>query len=377
LPARLQVENVGTAKVSAIHKKPTLLHLSTFLGIDTASALDLFALMGILIAFSGFISQKFCVLPTFAALWSLYFSLIQIVQQFGNQADDLLLEAGLICIILAPFTSPKTRSPVDSVGLLLLRWLTFRFMFTSGAVKLASGCATWWSLGGFLHHFETMPLPTPLSWYSHHLPESILKLTQVYVHVSELVVPWLFFMPNGTVRKFAFYWLIFLQLNIIPTGNYGLLNFLLITLLFSLLDDTHFYGKRQNQNKNVMGMVWTLAIIAGISFGTYKLFGLEFKNGEILTKIAFTKTQYMDTLEKMVKISPLVALISILYGFLNTIITHDAIRKPTNLITKTISVGKLLLFTIIALGLVGVSTVPHGKLHANTNISMSTVRMDF
>jgi hypothetical protein len=93
-------------------------------------------------------------------------------------------------------------------NLKLIRFSESRFLFTSGAVKLASGCPTWWNLMGLSRHFETMPLPTPLSWYAHHLPESILKLTTVYVHLSELVIPWLFFAPARAARKFAFYWLV-------------------------------------------------------------------------------------------------------------------------------------------------------------------------
>lgn len=200
------MDDSNSAKISAMHNNPTLLHLSSFLDLDTAAMIDLLALFGVIISFTGFVSLKFCILPTFAALWSLYYSLVQVAQIFTNQSDLLLLEAGAIMIILAPLHCHKKKSPVDSIGLILIRWLLFRFMFTSGAVKLASGCPHWWNLTALYHHFETMPLPTPLSWYAFHLPTEYLRLTVIFANVSELICPWLFFFPNRVVRRFAFYW---------------------------------------------------------------------------------------------------------------------------------------------------------------------------
>lgn len=72
------------------------------------------------------ISQKVCILPTFAALWSLYFSLIQVADVFGNQCDQLLLEAGFFMLLLAPLNFTKRSSPSDRIALVLIRWLLFR-----------------------------------------------------------------------------------------------------------------------------------------------------------------------------------------------------------------------------------------------------------
>lgn len=284
LPARLQLENIGTAKISAMHKKPTLLHLASFIGLDAGYMIDVLAILGAIISFTGFVSQKFCLLPIFAAMWSLYYSLIQVSQVFVNQADHLLLEAGFLCIILAPLNSHKKRSPVDNIGLVMLRWVLFRFMFASGVVKLASNCPQWWGLTALQHHFETLPLPTPLGWYVNYLPEQYMKLNVVFAFLSDMVVPWLFFFPNRVVRRFAFYWSIFLQFHIIITGNYGFLNFLVVSLLFALLDDSHFFGKK-TKTKDIFGTIITGVIIGGILFGTYHFFGFAFKNGEISFKI--------------------------------------------------------------------------------------------
>lgn len=204
---------------------------------------------------------------------------------FTNQSDFLLLEAGVICIILAPLNSHKKRSPVDKIGLVMMRWLLFRFLFASGSVKLASGCPHWWNLSALSNHFETMPVPTPLSWYAFHLPKDFLKLNVVFANLSELVCPFLFFFPNRVVRRFAFFWQIFLQFHIIITGNYGFLNFLIVTLLFALLDDTHFY-KKETKAKDIFGTLFTVAIVGAILYGTFTLYGVRFVNGEFTFKIS-------------------------------------------------------------------------------------------
>lgn len=71
-------------------------------------------------------SQRICLLPTFAALWSLYYSLIQVSQIFRNQSDYLLLEAGFICIMLAPLNTLKKSYPSDKICFIMIRWLLFR-----------------------------------------------------------------------------------------------------------------------------------------------------------------------------------------------------------------------------------------------------------
>ncbi|TNN80030.1 C2 domain-containing protein 5 [Liparis tanakae] len=65
--------------------------------------------------------------------------------------DNLLLEAGFLCILVAPLTLIRGSRGVrehDRVTFWLLRWLLFRLMFASGVVKLTSRCPTWWGLTG-------------------------------------------------------------------------------------------------------------------------------------------------------------------------------------------------------------------------------------
>lgn len=54
LPARLQIENNNLNIVTAIHKRPTLLHLAAYIGLDTEYMMDVLALLGIVISFTGY-----------------------------------------------------------------------------------------------------------------------------------------------------------------------------------------------------------------------------------------------------------------------------------------------------------------------------------
>lgn len=67
--------------------------------------------------------------------------------------DILLLEAGFLSILVAPFSNSSVRrlrkvSVYNEVPFFLIKWLLFRLMFASGVVKLQSGCPTWWGLTG-------------------------------------------------------------------------------------------------------------------------------------------------------------------------------------------------------------------------------------
>lgn len=167
-----------------------------------------------------------CILPTFAALWSLYFSLVQVSQAFGNQSDHLLLEAGFIMLLLAPLNNTKRSAPTDKIAFVMIRWLLMRygfcsrgdyyryytiahicrFLFESGSIKLFTRCPLWWSFTALRQHFETMPLPTPLSWYSFYHPETVMKVGNIFTNLTELVCSWFFFFPHRTVKRYVFYW---------------------------------------------------------------------------------------------------------------------------------------------------------------------------
>jgi Lipase maturation factor len=151
-------------------------------------------------------------------------------------------------------------------------------------VKLASGCPHWWNLTALKHHLLTLPMPTNLSFYAYYIPDGYLKLTVAFVQLSELLCPWLFFAPVRSLRIFAFYWQFFLQLCIIATGNFGFLNFLVLAMLLSLLDDTHFESNRKEGGvnyKKVFSFILTMVAIFFIFVITITFYKISWENGKI------------------------------------------------------------------------------------------------
>ncbi len=139
------------------------------------------------------------------------------------QWDILLSEAGFLALF----------ADASPVRVFLFRWLIFRLMFFSGAVKLLSGDSTWRSLIALRYHYETQPLPTPPAWYMHQLPAAFQRASTLFVFAVELIVPFLFFAPRR-IRHIAAYITIALQLLILTTGNYTFFNLLTIALAIFL-----------------------------------------------------------------------------------------------------------------------------------------------
>ncbi len=161
-------------------------------------------------------------------LYLVYLSLVSVGQDFmAFQWDILLLETGFLAIFI--HTS-------SNVIIWLLRWLLFRLMFLSGAVKLLSGDPTWWNLTALDYYFETQPLPTVIGWYAHQLPEWFHWLSTLVMFFIELAVPFLFFAPRR-LRFFAATATLLLQLLIFLTGNYTFFNMLAMALCLFLFDD--------------------------------------------------------------------------------------------------------------------------------------------
>ena len=175
-----------------------------------------------------------------AVAWVSYLSLSSISQVFlSYQWDALLLETGLLAIFLSPPAwrprfSPS--SPPSGTTLLLLRWLLFRLVFSSGFVKLASGDPAWRTLTALRVHYETQPLPTWIGWFFHQLPAGFHTVSCVFLFLVELVVPFLVFAPRR-VKHVAFGFFLTLQVLIALTGNYAFFNWLAVALCFLLIDD--------------------------------------------------------------------------------------------------------------------------------------------
>ena len=193
------------------------------------------ALIGVCIAgmiAGGVLVAGFVPRAAAAVAWLLYLSITAAGSVFLRyQWDALLCEAGLLAILVAPWTP---RRPPSLVALLLVRWLLLRLMFLSGAVKLMSHDPSWRDGSALTYHYWTQPIPARSSWWADAwLPPRGSTYLMFFI---ELVVPFFVFAPRR-IRHIACALLVFLQLLIVATGNYGFFNFLTLALCIPLLDD--------------------------------------------------------------------------------------------------------------------------------------------
>ncbi|XP_012062776.1 PREDICTED: lipase maturation factor 2-like [Atta cephalotes] len=377
LPARTQLDLKARATLlNKMKQKPTFLWFAPYLGLNIDYMLDVLSLLGAILSFAGFVSQKFCIAPIFAGLWSLYYSLYQIGQTFMLfQWDVLLLEVGFLCIFVAPLWYAYRGNPSDYITLWAVRWLLFRLLFSSGVVKFTAGCPVWWKLDALNIHFESQCIPTALAWYAHHLPTWLLRLSTVATNVIELAIPLLFFFPNRKVRIIAFYLQVLLQICIIATGNYNFFNFLMICLCISLLDDQFFYKRKSKNNKsrirNYLSTLITILVYGGVMYGTYIYYGLKIiDNWTIESNITFTQEEFGYILYHVVVFSIYIGLVSFaltLVPMINSIFYTKEMHKLTDKLTATL----LTLVYVLSIACIfAISIVPYSSLSKTFNSTM-------
>lgn len=169
--------------------------------------------------------------PLLLLLWLIYLSFVGAGQEFlAYQWDILLLELGFMTIFL------PLAAPAPLLVVFTYRFFLFRFLFSSGAVKLLSGDPTWRDLTALCHHYQTQPLPNRLGWYAHQLPVGMQKLSTLGTFFFELVLPFLVFGPEQA-RLACLLLMVFFQGLILLTGNYGFFNILTMVMTLPLLDD--------------------------------------------------------------------------------------------------------------------------------------------
>ena len=174
-----------------------------------------------------------------ALLWALYMSFVNIGQDwYGYGWEIQLLETGFLAIFLCPLLDgrpfPKRAPP--RIVIWLFRWLTFRIMIGAGLIKLR-GDPCWRDLTCLYYHYETQPIPNPLSWWLHFRPHWFHKLGAVWNHFVELVVPWFAFYPR-LARHIAGALLVSFQIILILSGNLSFLNWLTIVPALACFDDS-------------------------------------------------------------------------------------------------------------------------------------------
>ena len=165
-------------------------------------------------------------------LWVLYLSIVNVGQIFyGFGWESMLLEAGFFASFLGPVSIEPSFIPVFA-----LRWMLFRVEFGAGLIKIRHD-KCWRDLTCLFYHYETQPLPNPLSWFFHRLPGIMHKFSVLFSHFVQLIVPLALFAPQP-LASIAGGLIIFHQLWLIISGNYSWLNWLTVILGLSAFSDS-------------------------------------------------------------------------------------------------------------------------------------------
>src|ERR1700757_2344650 len=220
------------SRSAGILRVPTLFWFGT-----SDSALTIFSWLGfalLLVVLCGYANAILL-----AVLWAMYMSIVHIGQiWYGYGWEIQLLETGFLSIFLCPLLDgrpfPKSRPPILVIW--LFRWLGFRIMLGAGLIKLR-GDPCWRDLSCLYFHYETQPIPNPVSRYLHFAPLWFHKFEALWNHFVELIAPWFSFGPR-TARHIAGVLLVTFQIFLIISGNLSFLNYLTIIPFLACFDDT-------------------------------------------------------------------------------------------------------------------------------------------
>ncbi|XP_042590855.1 lipase maturation factor 1 [Cyprinus carpio] len=194
-------------------------------------------------------------------LWILYHSIVNVGQlwySFGWESQ--LLESGFLGIFLCPLWSlspmPR-RCPPSLVSIWTFRWLIVRIMLGAGLIKIR-GDRCWRELTCMDYHYETQPVPNPMSYYMHRSPWWFHRFETLSNHFIELVVPFFTFMGrrmcmlNGVLQ-------ILFQVVLIISGNLSFLNWLTIVPSLACFDDAAlaFLFRRSGRTRQTLLQIQT------------------------------------------------------------------------------------------------------------------------
>lgn len=185
-------------------------------------------------------------------LWVLYLSVVNVGQTFfGFGWESMLLEAGFFTAFLGPRWMQPSLIPV-----LALRWMLFRTELGAGLIKLRHD-SCWRDLTCLYFHYETQPLPNPLSWYFHRLPKVSHRFGVIFSHFVQVIVPFGLFAPQP-YAAIAAALCTAQQVWLIVSGNYSWLNWLTAVLGIAGMSDAVLHA--QTRSLAAPGMLWTLLL---------------------------------------------------------------------------------------------------------------------
>jgi hypothetical protein len=171
-------------------------------------------------------------------LWALQLSVISAGQTFYAFGwESQLAETAFLCAFLVPLWGgrPFPSRPPARLVIWLFRWLIFRIMLGAGLIKLR-GDPCWRDLSCLDYHFETQPVPNPLSPLFHALPHAAHQAGTLFNHLVELIAPFFLIAPRRW-RHVAGLTMLALQLVLITSGNLSFLNWLTIVPIIAVFDD--------------------------------------------------------------------------------------------------------------------------------------------
>eukprot|EP00698_Gefionella_okellyi_P016175 TRINITY_DN4613_c0_g1_i2.p1 TRINITY_DN4613_c0_g1~~TRINITY_DN4613_c0_g1_i2.p1 ORF type:complete len:457 (+),score=53.51 TRINITY_DN4613_c0_g1_i2:258-1628(+) len=168
---------------------------------NTSDAFVVFqCLLGALASVLALLNVLPCLM--FVLCWILYLSLATVGTILtAFPWDNILLETGLLCVMLAPSGFRPTLAaeqrghvaPVSSIAVWLSRSLLLRAVVEPGLTKMLLG-TSWRSLHGIEDLMNSQPLPSRFAWVIQALPQTALMGITAAVLFVELVVPiFLFF----------------------------------------------------------------------------------------------------------------------------------------------------------------------------------------
>jgi hypothetical protein len=190
-------------------------------------------------------------------LWILYFTVITSASatSFYNYGwESQLLETGFLAMFLCDLfpqfgrRQNHRKSPPSPIILWLFRWLCFRISIGAGLIKIR-GDSCWTQKTCLYYHFETQPIPSPMSFVFHFLPKRALMhavdldlFVQVYTSWMVLCPTYI---PGSSSLSQLVLWIVRIggliqagfMLNIIFSGNFAFLNHLTIIPALACLDD--------------------------------------------------------------------------------------------------------------------------------------------
>jgi hypothetical protein len=210
-----------------------------------------------------------------AILWAMYMSIVHVGQiWYGYGWETQLLETGFLSIFLCSLLDarPFPRRPPPLLVIWLFRWLGFRIMIGAGLIKLR-GDPCWRDLTCLYYHYETQPIPNPISRYLHFAPHWFHQIETAWNHFIELIVPWFSFGPR-TARHIAGILLVSFQIILIISGNLSFLNYVTIIPFLACFDDTFWrrllptslvrHAERAREESKLSGLQNGLAIALSI-----------------------------------------------------------------------------------------------------------------